>query len=108
MSELSCNVVVEYGFTHEIKSVIDFPMRIHGVGMVQLLAKALKSKELNTLAARDGGNIPAKSFSCAVLNNGRINGHPISAPVYMAVERIQDFIAENSNCRFRIYAHWAN
>jgi len=108
MSELSCNVVVEYEHTHEIKSVVDFPLRIHGIGMVQYLAQALRSKELDSLVTREGSNLSTKAFTCAVLNKGRINGQPVATPIYRAVANIQDFIAANSDCKVRIYAHWAN
>ncbi len=108
MAEVSCNVVIEDGFTDEVKTVVDFPLRLNSIGMVQYLAQALQSKELDTLVTREGITVSAKPFSRAVLNNGRINGRPVSLPVYTAVERLQDFIADHSGYRVRIYAHWAS
>jgi len=106
MSEVFCSVVVEYMSSNEIKTVADFPLRIHNIGGVQTLAQALKSKDLETLVTRDGVNLPARLLILAIFNDGNINGRAVGPQVYNAVMRMRDFIAGNSGHNVRIYAHW--
>ncbi len=106
MSELHCYVVVEYSASNDVKSVAEFPLRIHNIGACQILAQALHSKEFHQLVTRNRTKIPLRVFSGAKLKGRCVNGSAIGEQSYNALTRLKDFIAKNSSDRVRVYVHW--